>query len=139
MLVLRSRCKRRVYLFAACACRKYNIFGIYNCWDDATLPFPLPGSQRRATACTIRGMDCVYPGQDAPSQRLTNGNVARYDLLELSDARKEVQMSADQQKFRLVTRSDFDGLVCAVLLKHLDLIDDILIYFFAPETPEPGQ
>ena len=28
-------------------------------------------------------------------------------------------------KFRLITRSDFDGLVCAVLLKHLDLIDDI--------------
>ncbi len=31
-----------------------------------------------------------------------------------------------EQKFRLVTRSDFDGLVCAVLLKDLDLIDDIL-------------
>lgn len=30
------------------------------------------------------------------------------------------------QKFRLVTRSDFDGLVCAVLLKDLDMIDDIL-------------
>ena len=30
-----------------------------------------------------------------------------------------------QSKFRLVTRSDFDGLVCAVLLKELDLIDDI--------------
>ena len=28
-------------------------------------------------------------------------------------------------KYRLITRSDFDGLVCAVLLKHLDLIDDI--------------
>lgn len=28
-------------------------------------------------------------------------------------------------KFRLITRSDFDGLVCGVLLKHLDLIDDI--------------
>jgi len=28
-------------------------------------------------------------------------------------------------KFRLVTRSDFDGLVCAVLLKDLDMIDDI--------------
>lgn len=28
-------------------------------------------------------------------------------------------------KYRLVTRSDFDGLVCAVLFKHLDLIDDI--------------
>lgn len=31
-----------------------------------------------------------------------------------------------ENKFRLVTRSDFDGLVCAVLLKELDLIDDIL-------------
>jgi nanoRNase/pAp phosphatase (c-di-AMP/oligoRNAs hydrolase) len=30
-----------------------------------------------------------------------------------------------KNKFRLITRSDFDGLVCAVLLKHLDLIDDI--------------
>ena len=31
-----------------------------------------------------------------------------------------------EKKFRLVTRSDFDGLVCAVLLKDLDLIDDIV-------------
>ncbi|MEN8251417.1 MAG: exopolyphosphatase, partial [Bacteroidota bacterium] len=30
-----------------------------------------------------------------------------------------------ENKFRLVTRSDFDGLVCAVLLKHLDMIDEI--------------
>jgi len=29
------------------------------------------------------------------------------------------------KKYRLITRSDFDGLVCAVLLKHLDIIDDI--------------
>ena len=28
-------------------------------------------------------------------------------------------------KHRLVTRSDFDGLVCAVLLRHLDLIESI--------------
>ena len=28
-------------------------------------------------------------------------------------------------RFRLVTRSDFDGLVCAVLLKELDLIDEV--------------
>ena len=27
-------------------------------------------------------------------------------------------------KFRLVTRSDFDGLGCAVLLKELDLIEE---------------
>ena len=32
-------------------------------------------------------------------------------------------MTASQ--FRLVTRSDFDGLVCGVLLKELDLIDEI--------------
>ena len=32
-----------------------------------------------------------------------------------------------EPKFRLVTRSDFDGLVCAVLLNELEMIDDILI------------
>jgi nanoRNase/pAp phosphatase (c-di-AMP/oligoRNAs hydrolase) len=46
-------------------------------------------------------------------------------------------MSADRQKFRLVTRSDFDGLVCAVLLKHLDLIDDIL--FVHPKDMQDGK
>jgi nanoRNase/pAp phosphatase (c-di-AMP/oligoRNAs hydrolase) len=35
-------------------------------------------------------------------------------------------MIVEQNKFRLVTRSDFDGLVCAVLLKEIDLVDDIL-------------
>ena len=30
-----------------------------------------------------------------------------------------------EAKYRLVTRSDFDGLVCAVLLNELDLIDEI--------------
>lgn len=32
---------------------------------------------------------------------------------------------SEKKKYRLVTRSDFDGLVCAVLLKELDLIDEI--------------
>jgi nanoRNase/pAp phosphatase (c-di-AMP/oligoRNAs hydrolase) len=31
-----------------------------------------------------------------------------------------------EPKYRLVTRADFDGLVCAALLRELDLIDDIL-------------
>jgi len=35
-------------------------------------------------------------------------------------------MSTEKKKYRLITRSDFDGLVCAVLLQHLDIIDDIL-------------
>jgi len=40
------------------------------------------------------------------------------------------------QKFRLVTRSDFDGLICAVLLKELDLIEDIK--FVHPKDMQDG-
>lgn len=39
--------------------------------------------------------------------------------------------------FRLVTRSDFDGLVCAVLFKHLELIDDIS--FVHPKDMQDGK
>jgi nanoRNase/pAp phosphatase (c-di-AMP/oligoRNAs hydrolase) len=39
--------------------------------------------------------------------------------------------------FRLVTRSDFDGLVCAVLLKHLNMIDDIS--FVHPKDMQDGK
>lgn len=41
------------------------------------------------------------------------------------------------QKFRLVTRSDFDGLVCAVLLNELDLIDEIK--FVHPKDMQDGK
>ena len=40
-------------------------------------------------------------------------------------------------KFRLVTRSDFDGLVCAVLLNELDIIDDIK--FVHPKDMQDGK
>lgn len=40
-------------------------------------------------------------------------------------------------KLRLVTRSDFDGLVCAVLLKHMDMIDSIL--FVHPKDMQDGK
>lgn len=39
-------------------------------------------------------------------------------------------------KYRLVTRSDFDGLVCAVLLKELDLIDEVT--FAHPKDMQDG-
>ena len=42
-----------------------------------------------------------------------------------------------KQKYRLVTRSDFDGLVCAVLLSELDMIDDIL--FVHPKDMQDGK
>ncbi len=38
--------------------------------------------------------------------------------------------------YRLVTRSDFDGLVCAVLLRHLELIDEIA--FVHPKDVQDG-
>ena len=41
-----------------------------------------------------------------------------------------------EEKFRLVTRSDFDGLVCAVLLKELDMIDEIK--FVHPKDMQDG-
>jgi len=44
---------------------------------------------------------------------------------------------SSEQKFRLVTRSDFDGLVCAVLLEELELIDDIL--FVHPKDMQDGR
>jgi len=40
-------------------------------------------------------------------------------------------------QFRLVTRSDFDGLVCGLLLKELDLIDEIT--FVHPKDMQDGK
>jgi nanoRNase/pAp phosphatase (c-di-AMP/oligoRNAs hydrolase) len=40
-------------------------------------------------------------------------------------------------KYRLVTRSDFDGLVCATLLKELDIVDEIL--FVHPKDVQDGK
>src|SRR5204863_3214165 len=48
--------------------------------------------------------------------------------------RRAVSMTAE--KFRLVTRSDFDGLVCAVLLRYLDMIDEIT--FVHPKDVQDG-
>lgn len=39
-------------------------------------------------------------------------------------------------KFRLITRSDFDGLVCAVLLKELDMVNEIK--FVHPKDMQDG-
>ena len=41
------------------------------------------------------------------------------------------------EKMRLVTRSDFDGLACAMMLKELDLIDDIK--FVHPKDVQDGK
>ena len=41
------------------------------------------------------------------------------------------------QHYRLITRSDFDGLVCAIILEELGLIDDIL--FAHPNQMQEGE
>ncbi|MES1163996.1 MAG: exopolyphosphatase, partial [Rhizobacter sp.] len=41
------------------------------------------------------------------------------------------------QKYRLITRSDFDGLVCAVLLNEMELIDEIK--FVHPKDMQDGK
>lgn len=43
----------------------------------------------------------------------------------------------ENEQFRLVTRSDFDGLVCAALLKERGMIDDIL--FVHPKDMQDGK
>lgn len=40
-------------------------------------------------------------------------------------------------KYRLITRSDMDGLICGALLKYLDIIDDIL--FVHPKDMQDGK
>jgi nanoRNase/pAp phosphatase (c-di-AMP/oligoRNAs hydrolase) len=41
------------------------------------------------------------------------------------------------ERFRLVTRSDFDGLVCAALLRHLGMLDDVK--FVHPKDVQDGK
>jgi oligoribonuclease NrnB/cAMP/cGMP phosphodiesterase (DHH superfamily) len=48
----------------------------------------------------------------------------------------EIEMT-EEKKYRLVTRSDFDGLVCAVLFKEMDMIDDIK--FVHPKDMQDGK
>jgi nanoRNase/pAp phosphatase (c-di-AMP/oligoRNAs hydrolase) len=54
-----------------------------------------------------------------------------------TNSRGKVNMLAKAQHYRLVTRSDFDGLVCAVLLKSLDLISEIK--FVHPKDMQDGK
>lgn len=46
-------------------------------------------------------------------------------------------MVTGDKKFRLVTRSDFDGLVCAVLLKELNMLEEIK--FVHPKDMQDGK
>ncbi len=44
---------------------------------------------------------------------------------------------SDKQQYRLLTRSDFDGLVCAIILKELDILGEIK--FVHPKDMQDGK
>ncbi len=46
-------------------------------------------------------------------------------------------MADSDKKYRLITRSDFDGLVCAVIFKKLDMINEIM--FVHPKDMQDGK
>ena len=46
-------------------------------------------------------------------------------------------MSTETKKYRLLTRSDFDGLVCAILLKELGILGSI--EFVHPKDVQDGK
>jgi len=45
-------------------------------------------------------------------------------------------MVTERLRYRLITRSDFDGLVCAALLRELQMLDDIM--FVHPKDMQDG-
>lgn len=53
-----------------------------------------------------------------------------------SSVTESLKMSADTFKYRLITRSDFDGLVCAALFRELQMLNDIL--FVHPKDMQDG-
>jgi nanoRNase/pAp phosphatase (c-di-AMP/oligoRNAs hydrolase) len=57
--------------------------------------------------------------------------------LPMPEAMTSATTSPTAERYRLVTRSDFDGLVCAALLKHLGILDDIL--FVHPKDVQDGK
>jgi len=83
--------------------------------------------------------DIVYVDEDGneidPSEVDEEDIVAEEEILEGNDEQR--LDFPPGQMYRLITRSDFDGLVCAVLLEELDLINDIL--FVHPNQMQEGE
>lgn len=83
--------------------------------------------------------DIVYVDEDGneidPSEIEDDEIIDEEEVLEGNDEQR--LDFPPGQMFRLITRSDFDGLVCAVLLEELDLINDIL--FVHPNQMQEGE
>ncbi len=75
----------------------------------------------------------------SPESQLERRNIDDEDFADLLGLDAEPPRGDPEPgaKYRLVTRSDFDGLVCAVILEQLDMIDDIL--FVHPNDMQEGR
>ncbi len=76
--------------------------------------------------------------REHPTEEGEPANLGEPDDVEDMDnlAEEDIPLMPDR-KFRLITRSDFDGLACAVLFEELGMIDDIL--FVNPNDMQEGR
>ena len=73
---------------------------------------------------------CAKPSTSAADMRLNASTM-------LSPIPGDAPMTTPATKYRLLTRSDMDGLVCAVLLKELGILGEI--EFHHPKDVQDGK
>src|SRR5690606_11416666 len=103
---------------------------------------PARAAAARTGVCQEPPVGGVWRGPHAiarqPARGAATGAVAGVTLRRRANIAFCLQGdNVENKKYRLVTRSDFDGLVCAVLLNELDLIDDIT--FVHPKDMQDGK
>src|SRR5204863_5600523 len=91
------------------------------------------GPRRRAR----RGADVLVRRREAPQGRARTRPAVQGSAHRLNFRRVAADHRYMPDRYRLVTRSDFDGLVCAALLKELDRLEDIL--FVHPKDMQDGK
>jgi nanoRNase/pAp phosphatase (c-di-AMP/oligoRNAs hydrolase) len=101
----------------------------------ADSPVFLPAAKKRAQLLllTLHAslptplLDCFFHLQD----------YTIWFKIRVAKNKKYMETEKDTKKYRLLTRSDFDGLAAAVLLKHLGIIDEIV--FVHPKDMQDGR
>jgi len=85
-----------------------------------------------------RSVAPAAPAAEQPAPRADDDAAAFAELMgETVDDGIPSGTPEPNAEYRLVTRSDFDGLACAVLLEELEMIDDIL--FVHPNDMQEGR
>lgn len=105
----------------------------------AKAPPPKPAAAAKAPAKTAAAPAAKVPAAKVPAAKAP---AAPKPAAAPPPAAKQPAVTPEQilksgKPYRLVTRSDFDGLACAVLLEDLVIIDDIL--FVHPKDMQDGN